>query len=77
MRSSAATVAALLTAGTLIAPASTAMAAAKNQTHSSRHHTRQHAAAGAHCVHGCGLPANSGGMHAGTGPNLERPADRL
>ena len=36
MRSSAATVAALLTAGTLIAPASTTMAA-KNQTHS-RHH---------------------------------------
>jgi hypothetical protein len=39
MRSRAATVAALLTAGTLVAPASTAMAAAKNQTHSSRHHT--------------------------------------
>jgi hypothetical protein len=37
MRSSAATIAALLAAGTLIASASTATAA-KSQTHSSRHH---------------------------------------
>jgi len=75
MRLGAATIAALLTVGMLTAPISTTFAAdSRHRSHSFQHRA---AAAGAHCVHGSGLPANPGRLHAGTGANLERAADRL